>query len=119
MPNIKIYVNESVLTVLKPELIAALEPLREMIIGHLDVPKSACQVAIVSILGLQDEPALNVEMHIMPGQKRTRKSLEALGAAIQGMLNEATGSKIAFRCAQLDPETYVILRVPHKPNLMS
>jgi hypothetical protein len=84
LPNIKIYVNESVLTVRKPELIAALEPLREMIIGHLDVPKSACQLAIVSIVGLEDEPALNVEMHVMPGGKRTQKSLEALGAAIQG-----------------------------------
>jgi hypothetical protein len=110
LPNIKIYVNESVLTVRKPELIAALEPLREMIIGHLDVPKSACQLAIVSIVGLEDEPALNVEMHVMPGGKRTQKSLEALGAAIQGMLNEATGSKVAFRCAQLDPGTYVTLK---------
>lgn len=110
MPNIKIYVNETVLTVRKPQLIATLEPLREMIIGRLDVPKSAFQLAIVSIVGLEDEPALNVEMHIMPGEKRTRKSLEALGAAIQSMLNGATGSKVAFRCAQLDPETYVSLK---------
>lgn len=110
MPNVKIYVDAAAFATHSKELAAQLGPLRDVIIRHLDVPQQACQLALLSIIGADDQPALNVEMHIMPHHNRTRSAITAMGTEIQLMLAEVAGTSVAFRCAQLDPVTYVALK---------
>jgi hypothetical protein len=110
MPNVKIYVDEAVLEKHRPALMAALVPLRTVTMERLNVPLSACQLVLIAVNGLPDQPAVNVEIHIMPHPARTRENLETLGAMFQQILGRITGTRIAFRCAQLDPASYVALK---------
>lgn len=110
MPNVKIYVAEDIFAEHRTALTRALEPLRDIVSTHLEAPYSACQFALIPVVGLSDQPALNVEIHIMPRPNRTRETLEAMGAEIQHVFFDVTGKTIALRCAQLDPVTYVTLK---------
>ena len=110
MPNIKIYVDETVLAENKLALTNALTPLRDIIMKYLNVPQSACQMAIISCIGYTEHPAINFEIYIMPQPDRTQENIKAMGAEIQKLLNNLTQQTTAFRCAQLDPTTYVAMK---------
>jgi hypothetical protein len=110
MPNVKIYVDEDILAEHKAALTQVLKPLRKIVAQRLEVPNSACQLALIPVIALNDQPAVNVEIHIMPRAGRTPKALETMGTEIQQMLKDVTGKQVAFRCAQLDPTTYVTLK---------
>lgn len=110
MPNVKIYVNEDIFAAQRTAFAQILLPLRDIVAKHLNVPHSACQFALLPVAALTDQPSVNVEMHIMPRADRTQETIAAMGIEIQNGLRDVTGSSVAFRCAQLDPETYVALK---------
>jgi hypothetical protein len=110
MPNVKIYVDADIYDIHKIALSQTLLSLRGIVVSHLKVPESACQFALVPVGALKDQPAVNVEMHIMPHSDRTQEALVTMGRAIQRALHEVIGAPVAFRCTQLDPATYVALK---------
>lgn len=111
MPNAKLYVDQSIWPGCQADLTAALAPMRAILCRDLAVPAAACQLAIVPVWGLADQPAVNVELSILPRPERTGEMLRALGAALQGLIGPAAGGvPVAVRISQLDPETYVALK---------
>jgi hypothetical protein len=110
MPNIKVYIDEDIFAAHKTAVTQTLVPLRDSVVRHLGAPQSACQVALVPVVALKDQPTANIEMHIMPHPDRTREVITAMGAEIQTILRDVIGAPIAFRCVQLDPATYVALK---------
>ncbi len=110
MPNLKIFVHDTVFRDHQPALIRALDPIRNSILSQLGVPEDALQFAIVGVLGLPDQHPVTVELQILPAPDRTRQKLETLGADIRQCLMQATGVRVAFRCLQHDPSTYIVLR---------
>lgn len=110
MPNIKIYVDDSLLARQRPSLVAALGPIRDSLMRHLAVTHDACHLTIIPVLAPADQPAMNAEVQILQAPDRTRDGVARLGKEIQQILFDATGSSCAFRCMQHDPTTYVVLR---------
>lgn len=111
MPNVKLYVDEALWPAHKPALIAALPELRALLCRDLAVPPAACQVVIVPVWGLADQPAVNIELMILPRPERTAEKLRALGGALRALIGPvAGGASVAVRFASLDPETYVALK---------
>jgi hypothetical protein len=110
MPNLKIHIEEAVLAPCKPALVAALPALRALLCRELSVDHSACQLAIVPVLGLPDQPPVNLEVMILPRPDRTRDKLLTLAQTIREMLSPLTGAHVAVRIAHLDPATYVALK---------
>lgn len=92
MPNLKIFVDEALLPERRAALTQALGPIRALLCRELAVPPAACQLAVVPVIALPDQPPVNAELHILPRPERTRARVEALCAAA------------------LDPETYVALK---------
>jgi hypothetical protein len=110
MPNVKLYVDETLLPGCRAGLIAALPGLRAMLCDRLKVDVAACQFAILSVIAMPDLPQVNVEMHILPHPDRTREMLNSLAAAVQSQIAAVTGTHIAVRIATLIPDTYVVLK---------
>lgn len=110
MPNVKIYVDETLLPTCRATLTAALPSLRAMLCASLNVPVPACQFAVLSVIAMPDLPRVNVEIHLMPHPDRTRESLTTLAARVRALIGTATASHIAVRIAPLDPQTYVALK---------
>lgn len=110
MPNVKIFADEVMVAQGRRAMAEALAPLREAVMRHLDVSASACQIAIVPVIGIADQPALNVELQILPAPGRSREKIAALGTEVQERLATATGRSVAFRCSQHDPASYVTLK---------
>ncbi|MGB0661491.1 MAG: hypothetical protein ACPGNV_15105 [Mangrovicoccus sp.] len=108
MPNLKLFVDRSAPA--SANLGETLGPLRDLLCQKLDVPPAACQLAVVEVIGLADQPQINAELHIMPGPARTRELLSSLATEIQSVLAEFCDVSVAVRIAQLDPETYVALK---------
>lgn len=110
MPNVKLYVDETLLPDCREDMTALLHPLRILLCKSLRVEVSACQFAILPVLVMADLPRVNVEIHILPHPDRTRETLTALAQKVQAMISDAAGTHAAIRIALLIPEGYVALK---------
>jgi hypothetical protein len=110
MPNVKLYVDETVLPGCRAGLIAALPGLRTMLCDALKVDVAACQFAVIPVIAMPDLPRVNVEMHILPHPDRTQALLKCLAAGVQSLIAGVTGTHTAVRIAMLVPDAYVALK---------
>jgi hypothetical protein len=110
MPNVKFYVDETVLPGCRAGLIAALPGLRATLCDTLKVEDAACQFAILSVIAMPDLPRVNVEMHLLPHPDRTQDMLKSLAVAVQSLIGAITGTRTAVRIATLVPDAYIALK---------
>lgn len=110
MPNVKIYVDETLLPGCRATLIAELPDLRAMLCARLKIDSAACQFAILSVIAMPDLPRVNVEMHLLPHPDRTQDTLKSLAASVQSLIAVVTGTHTAVRIATLVPDAYVALK---------
>lgn len=110
MPNIKIYVGDTVAAQSRQKLAQALQNLRDMVVRDLSVTPQACQLAIIEVTGMPGQPDVNVEMHLMPKADRTRDLLTEFAGKVRDLVADATGGHVAVRVMMLDPDTYIALK---------
>lgn len=110
MPNVKIYVDQTHLAQVQDRLVGLLPDLRDMLCTAFGVTVPACQFAVISVLGLPDQPPVNAELHILARPDRTRDAVLETAHAVRRMIGNATGLHVAVRVAGLDPATYVALK---------
>jgi hypothetical protein len=109
LPNAKIYVDQTA-WVLREDIVDLLPQLRDLFCHRLSVGPSACQIAVLPVDGLSDQPHINVELRILPAADRTREALIELAVAIQDLFAGTRTGKTAVRIETLDPETYVAVK---------
>ncbi|MGG7539819.1 hypothetical protein [Rhizobium sp. Nf11,1] len=112
MPNMKIHVDRSLPERAHRDIEAALGPLSMLLCERLNVDISACQFAVIQVFGMVNQPAVNVELSILPNVDRTRQKLMDLASEIQVLVAAAASSGVAVRISQLDPATYVAAKGP-------
>ncbi|RRH69348.1 hypothetical protein [Falsigemmobacter faecalis] len=110
MPNLKIYVERARYAAREDALSEQLPALRALLCDHLAVPPAACQIAVLPVLGLADQPELNAELFILPAPARDRSSIIALAAALRDQISTAAEAPAAVRISFLDAGTYVALK---------
>ncbi len=62
MPNVRIYVDESVLAQHRRALMLAMVPLRDATLARLNVALFACQFALTGVSGLPDHPRQSAQI---------------------------------------------------------
>ncbi|MEZ5755104.1 MAG: hypothetical protein R3D90_10180 [Paracoccaceae bacterium] len=110
MPNVKIFVDDSLYPGIRAPLTQALGPIRDMLCQDLSVDVPACQFAVLPVGAMPDLPRVNVEMAILPRPDRTREVILAVCAKLRAMVEAATHTHVAVRVTALDPETYIALK---------
>ena len=110
MPNVKIFVDETLYPDCRDRLAGALTPLRDMLCHDLRVDIPACQFAVMPVLAMADLPRVNVEMQILPKPDRTREVILSVMGQTRELLSKATGVHVAVRVTALDPETYIAVK---------
>lgn len=110
MPNLKIYVDETLYPGLHDALAGALAPARALLCEALGVEVPACQLAVMPVIAMPDLPPINAEMMILPREDRTTARMTEVAQALRALLGAATGRHVAVRVAFLDPATYVALK---------
>lgn len=110
MPNLKIFVDDSLYSGVREPLAQALGPIRDMLCRELAVDVPACQFAVMPVGAMADLPRVNVEMAILPRPERTRERVTHVGLRLREMVEAATGTHVAVRVTALDPETYIALK---------
>lgn len=110
MPNVKIFVDETLFKDRKDAIRAVLVPLREAMCAALNVPPSACQLAVIPVLGLMDQPQANIEIQYLGTAARTPEVITGACEILQEVVAAALGMAPAVRATPLDPETYVALK---------
>ncbi|WP_186394080.1 MULTISPECIES: hypothetical protein [unclassified Stappia] len=110
MPNIKIFVDETQYSAVRSGLAALLPDLRTALCSSLRVDNAAFQIAVIPVLGMADQPQVNVEMQLMPRPERTREVVSELAGQLRASVAKATGQCVAVRVAMLDAATYVALK---------
>lgn len=110
MPNVKIYADDSLAAAPVAALRAALPALRDLLCHRFGVGPDACQIALVPVAGLPDQPPVNVELLILPRPDRTPEAVGAIAAAVRDLAASAAGVRVAVRVGQLDPRTYLALK---------
>lgn len=110
MPNAKLYVDQSVWEIQHADFKQSLSKIREVLCQYLNVPPAACQLALIPVSGLLDQPVVNIELHIMPHPDRTKDLLLTLSGKLQEIVGSFVKGGCAVRVATLDPMTYVALK---------
>lgn len=110
MPNVKIYAEEGLAAERAEALREALPGLRELLCAELKVGPEACQIALMPVAGLPDQPPVNVELLILPRPDRDAGTIRSVAARVREIFTAASGAHTAVRVSQLDPETYVALK---------
>jgi hypothetical protein len=110
MPNIKIFVDETIYLGCRKSLAEALMPIRDMLCDKLHVDVPACQFAIMPVGAMADLPRVNVEMQILPKPERTREVVLDVCMKVKEMVGAATSTHVAVRVVSLDPDTYIALK---------
>ncbi|WP_416358114.1 hypothetical protein ACLNGM_09430 [Aureimonas phyllosphaerae] len=110
MPNLKIFVDETIFPDCRTALDRELESIRSMLCRELGVEVAACQFAVLPVMALPDQPSVNVEMQIMPKPDRTRERLVGLAETLRDAVGYATHAPVAVRISTLDPSGYVTLK---------
>lgn len=110
MPNLKIFADSAIRSDIGAALKDELPEFARLLMERLEVPRAACQVALVWVDAPADQPALNIELSIMPSAKRQRPLLEELGRTLQDRVIAIGIAKPAIRISQLDPETFVTVK---------
>jgi len=110
MPNVKFYVDTRNGSAASATISGMLPVLRELICETLEVPIAACQLAVIEVAGMDDQPAINTELLLLPGPARTPDYLRCVAQRLRDELAQATGLSVAVRMSALDPQTYVALK---------
>lgn len=110
MPNVKIYVDESLYPGCQEPLTASLRLIRDMLCAGLKVEAQACQLALIPVGVMSDLPRVNIEMSVMPRPDRRREAMIALCNNLRKLVEAATSAHVAMRVTTLDPETYIALK---------
>lgn len=110
MPNVKLYVDRGHYPAVEGGIAALLPELRDMLCAALAVDHAACQVAVIPVMGLPDQPQINAELHVLPRESRTPAALRQVAADLRALVAGATGRHVAVRIAMLDPATYIALK---------
>ena len=110
MPNFKIFADSAIRPTLGETLKEELPALATILMERLEVGRPACQLALIWVEAPADQPALNIELSIMPGPKRQRAMLEELARELQARITALGAPQPAIRISQLDAATYVALK---------
>lgn len=110
MPNVKLFVDETVFNDRKDALAAFLPVLRGAICDQLAVPVGAVQLVVVPVLGVADQTQVNMEIHYLAAPGRTKQVVTDACAALRELVADVVGAPPAMRAMPLDPETYVALK---------
>lgn len=110
MPNVKFYVDARNGPAASETISGMLPALRDLICETLEVPLAACQFAVINVAGMDDQPAINTELQLLPGPARTPEYLRCVAQQLRNELAQATGLSVAVRMSSLDPHTYVALK---------
>lgn len=110
MPNVKLFVDQARFAQDAGIIAAALGPLREVICREFRVQPSACQIAALPVMGLSDQPGVNVEIQFLATPERTPERIRAVCSVLRAHLEKTIGAGIALRATPLDRATYVALK---------
>ena len=110
MPNLKIFVDDTLYPDCRGALAQALGPIRDMLCHDLRVDPAACQFAVLAVGVMADLPRVNVEMAFLPRPERTHAAILAVCGKLRALVAEATKTHVAVRVTALDPETYIALK---------
>lgn len=110
MPNVKIFADDRVMADRRDALQAAMPGLRDLLCADLKVGVEACQLALVPVTGLPDQPQVNVELLLLPKADRDGDTVRAVAGKVRDMVAAASGAHTAVRISMLDPVTYVALK---------
>ncbi|WP_114964809.1 hypothetical protein [Alkalilacustris brevis] len=110
MPNLKIYVDEKLMPERREAIAESLKAVREAMCDKLEVEPSACQIAVVPVLALPDQPGANVEISMLPRPARTPERLSELGEQLRDLVGGAAGVPVAVRAWTVDAEKYVSVK---------
>lgn len=110
MPNMKIYVDSELHGQAVAKIRGILQPLRTMLCRELEVDVTACQLVVLEVVGLEDQPPVNAEILVLPRPERSRERMTEVCKMIREALAGATGLHVAVRSGMLDPKTYVALK---------
>lgn len=110
MPNLKIYVDESLYPGVREPLSQTLGQVRDLLCRELAVDVPACQFAVIAVGAMSDLPRINIEMAVLSRPERTREKMIAICTELRGLIESVVHTHVAVRVTALDPETYIALK---------
>jgi len=110
MPNVKLFVDDRVLSGLEDRLEAILLELRGFLCPTFGVAETLCHLVIVPVRSFATQTPVSIELSILMRTDRPRERIEAACAELQLLAQRLLGVAVAIRCSALEAESYVVKR---------
>jgi hypothetical protein len=110
MPNVKFFIEESLLREKSAHIDELLNQTRETIIAGLGVTLAACHIVVLGVRSLTGQTPVNIELVLLQNPGRTRDVIERLCGQLRDTAVRMLDVPSAVRCAMTEPETYIVIR---------
>lgn len=110
MPNVKIYVDDTMLAGVAERSDTVLVALRSFICEALGVTEAACHIVLVGVKSPAGQTPVNVELVLLRRQDRTSEIMAAFCGRLRDLMAEWLGCHTAIRCTLMDTDLYFVAR---------
>ncbi|MBC2834608.1 hypothetical protein [Paragemmobacter straminiformis] len=110
MANVKFFIDAALMREKDAALDGLLAQTRALLCARLDIPEAACQFVAIGVRSLADQPAVNIEISLLPKPDRTAEKLRSLCEDARDIATRILSAHTAVRCAQLDAATYIAIK---------
>lgn len=110
MPLLSISIDETVLSLRRDQLVAALPAIRDMLCTRLDVPQELSHLTIVSVISADTQHKVNADMRVLKKDSRPRDLIDAVAGDLQQQLSRICDTPAAVRVAIMRPDEYLARR---------
>lgn len=110
MPNVKLYVDDAVLSDKADAADALLVAIRGFLCDALGVTQDACHIVILGVRPLAGQTPANLELVLLRRQDRTRDLMASICARLRDLVADRMGCNAAVRCAMMEAEHYIVAR---------
>lgn len=110
MPNVKIYVDESVLAGVEERSDTGLVALRRFLCEALGVTEAACHIVLIGVKSPTGQTLANVELVLLRRQDRTSEMMTAFCSRLRNLMTDWLGCQTAIRCTLMETDLYFVAR---------
>lgn len=110
MPLLKVYVDALLWSERGEVMRKSLTEIHSYLCETFKVDASVCQILVIPLHGLPNQPLIAAEIQFMSKSERTRELILSAGDQLRRMLGGDWSESVVIRITQLDPERYIAIK---------
>jgi hypothetical protein len=110
MPNVKVYMDDTLLAGQSQAAGTLLAVIRRHLCETLGVTEAACHIVALGVVSIPGQTQVNIELALLRKPDRSRDAVAKLCSQLRDLAAGLMQVPAAVRCALMEPEFYIVAR---------